>query len=56
MTDLVPMEERDVADVTRLLAEYHSSFVLAPKLNQDDIKHLLLPLDNVIHSYVVRVF
>jgi glycylpeptide N-tetradecanoyltransferase len=47
------MERRDVQAVTRLLQGYFSQFTVAPHLVDDDVEYLLLPIENVVNSYVV---
>jgi glycylpeptide N-tetradecanoyltransferase len=48
-----PMEARDVAGVTRLLAGYLARFAYAPTLSEEDVAHWLLPRDDVVYSYVL---
>lgn len=48
------MERRDVPAVTRLLQNYLAQFVVAPCLTEEDIEYLLLPIENVVNSYVVE--
>ncbi|XP_039116214.1 LOW QUALITY PROTEIN: glycylpeptide N-tetradecanoyltransferase 1-like [Dioscorea cayenensis subsp. rotundata] len=48
------MELRDVPAVTRLLKEYLRQFAVAPDFDQDDVEHWLLPLENVVDSYLVE--
>ncbi|CAL9052097.1 unnamed protein product [Musa banksii] len=48
------MELRDVPAVTRLLREYLSQYVVAPDLDENDVEHWLLPLENVVESFVVE--
>ncbi|KAH7651292.1 Glycylpeptide N-tetradecanoyltransferase protein [Dioscorea alata] len=48
------MELRDVPAVTRLLREYLRQFAVAPDFDQDDVEHWLLPLENVVDSYLVE--
>lgn len=48
------MERRDVAAVTRLLQTYLAQFQVAPHFSEDDVEYLLLPIDNVINSFVVE--
>ncbi|CAL9057179.1 glycylpeptide N-tetradecanoyltransferase 1 [Musa acuminata AAA Group] len=48
------MELRDVAAVTRLLRDYLSQFVVAPDFDENDVEHWLLPLENVVDSFVVE--
>ncbi|KAI8899171.1 hypothetical protein BC833DRAFT_525018 [Globomyces pollinis-pini] len=51
---IVPMEEADVPGVTVLLAEYFKNFDFTAALSEADVRHWLLPIDNVIYSYVVK--
>ncbi len=48
------MERRDVPEVTRLLQGYLAQFTVAPHLVDDDVEYLLLPIENVVNSYVVE--
>lgn len=48
------MERRDVAAVTRLLQTYLAQFQVAPLFSEEDVEYLLLPIDNVINSFVVE--
>ncbi|RRT66644.1 hypothetical protein B296_00010957 [Ensete ventricosum] len=48
------MELRDVPAVTQLLREYLSLFIVAPDFAETDVEHCLLPLENVVDSYVVE--
>jgi glycylpeptide N-tetradecanoyltransferase len=43
-----------VPQVKALLDNYLAKFPLAPILSEEDIKHWLLPIPNVIYSYVVK--
>ena len=43
-----------VPQVKVLLDQYLSKFPFAPSLNEEDIKHWLLPIPNVVYSYVVK--
>ncbi|KAL2608665.1 hypothetical protein R1flu_027238 [Riccia fluitans] len=49
-----PMERRDVPAVTHLLQNYLAQFQVAPVLTEEDIEYLLLPIMNVVNSYVVE--
>ncbi|KAI5071508.1 hypothetical protein GOP47_0013759 [Adiantum capillus-veneris] len=49
-----PMERHDVPAVRRLLHTYLSQFVVAPDLSEKDVEYWLLPIENVISSYVVE--
>ncbi|KAH7438984.1 hypothetical protein KP509_04G040000 [Ceratopteris richardii] len=49
-----PMERRDVAAVRRLLHSYLSQFVVAPELSEKDVEYWLLPIEDVISSFVVE--
>jgi glycylpeptide N-tetradecanoyltransferase len=48
------MERRDVVAVTKLLQTYLAQFQVAPHFSEDDVEYLLLPIDNVINSFVVE--
>ncbi|KAM0938263.1 putative glycylpeptide N-tetradecanoyltransferase [Dioscorea sansibarensis] len=48
------MELRDVPAVTRLLKEYLRQFAVAPEFDEDDVEHWLLPVENVVDSYLVE--
>ncbi|RWW78724.1 hypothetical protein BHE74_00013038 [Ensete ventricosum] len=47
------MELRDVPAVTRLLRQYLSQFVVALDFDENDVEHWLLPLENVVDSYLI---
>ena len=46
------MEAKDVPTVTRLLNSYFSKFKLAPVKTEEDVRHWLVPRDEVVYSYV----
>lgn len=48
------MKPEYVPQVKVLLDEYLSKFPFAPALSEEDIKHWLMPLENVIFSFVVK--
>lgn len=48
------MVEQDVPRVTVLLSKYLSKFSLAPVMNEAEVRHWLLPRDDVVYSYVVE--
>ncbi|KAK1294736.1 Glycylpeptide N-tetradecanoyltransferase 1 [Acorus calamus] len=48
------MELCDVPPVTRLLRSYLSQFVVAPDFDEYDVRHWLLPTENIVDSYVVE--
>ncbi|EFJ15161.1 hypothetical protein SELMODRAFT_234338 [Selaginella moellendorffii] len=48
------MERRDVAKVTALLRGYLAQFSVAPVFTEADVEYWLLPLENVVNSYVVE--
>lgn len=48
------MERRDVPAVTRLLQKYLGQFEVAPHFTEHDVEYLLLPIENVINSFVVE--
>jgi glycylpeptide N-tetradecanoyltransferase len=51
---LRPMEERDVAAVTKLLTTYLTKFKLRVIFSEEDVAHWLLPRPKVINSFVVE--
>lgn len=48
------MEKQDVPAVTQLLQGYLSQFVIAPDFSEADVEYLLLPIKNVVNSYVIE--
>eukprot|EP00854_Cymbomonas_tetramitiformis_P019533 gene19533-23360_t len=48
------MSEADVPAVTKLLKAHLAQFGLAPVMSEADIRHWLLPRENVVDSYVVE--
>lgn len=48
------MEESDVPNVHKLLNKYLSRFSLKVLFTEEEIRHWLLPRDNVIQSYVIQ--
>mmetsp|Transcript_29021 Transcript_29021/g.40074 ORF Transcript_29021/g.40074 Transcript_29021/m.40074 type:complete len:450 (-) Transcript_29021:101-1450(-) len=48
------MKAEDVPGVTMLLRKYLAKFRLAPDLNEEDVRHWILPRDNVIDAFVVQ--
>lgn len=51
---LRPMEAEDVPQVTRLLREALQKYDVHPIFEEIDVRHHLLPRDNVIYTYVVQ--
>eukprot|EP01098_Paradermamoeba_levis_P004576 TRINITY_DN1959_c0_g1_i1.p1 TRINITY_DN1959_c0_g1~~TRINITY_DN1959_c0_g1_i1.p1 ORF type:complete len:412 (-),score=110.65 TRINITY_DN1959_c0_g1_i1:26-1261(-) len=51
---LRPLQEKDVVEVQKMVAEYLKQFPLHPILSVEEFKHWLLPRDGVINSYVVE--
>mmetsp|Transcript_3283 Transcript_3283/g.8590 ORF Transcript_3283/g.8590 Transcript_3283/m.8590 type:complete len:413 (-) Transcript_3283:228-1466(-) len=49
---LRPMVEADVPQVTGLLAEYLHGYQLAPQLDEEEVRHWLMPVEDVIDCYV----
>jgi glycylpeptide N-tetradecanoyltransferase len=48
------MEKQDVPAVTQLLQGYLSKFIIAPDFSEGDVEYLLLPIKNVVNSYVIE--
>lgn len=48
------MEKQDVPAVTQLLQGYLSQFVIAPDFSEAVVEYLLLPIKNVVNSYVIE--
>lgn len=48
------MVEDDVQQVSLLLNEYLLKFKFAPVLSEEEVRHWLMPLNNVVYSYVVK--
>lgn len=46
------MTSKDVLKVTQLLKEYFGKFKVSPVVNDQWVKHWLLPRDNVVYSYI----
>ena len=46
------MEDKDVADVHRLLTQYLERFQLKIDFGVEEVRHWMLPRDKVINSYV----
>ncbi|CEM36970.1 unnamed protein product [Vitrella brassicaformis CCMP3155] len=46
------MEACDIPEVTRLLADYLSSYQLHPTLDEEEVRHWLMPRAGVVYSYV----
>lgn len=51
---LVPMENRHVPQVTKILENYLSKYRLSPGLNEDEVRHWLVMRKDVVYSYVVE--
>ncbi|KAI4376522.1 hypothetical protein MLD38_014273 [Melastoma candidum] len=48
------MGPHDVPAVTRLLRDYLTQFVVAPDFDEDTVRHWLLPIENVVDTFVVE--
>ena len=48
------MEPRDVPRVAALLNAYLGRFHLVPHLSEEEVRHWLLPRDDVVYAYVVE--
>ncbi|KAG0336242.1 Glycylpeptide N-tetradecanoyltransferase 2 [Podila humilis] len=51
---LRPMEEKDVAAVSKLMNKYMSTFDIAPHFGEADVRHWLIPRHGVVWAYVVE--
>ncbi|KAI9008235.1 acyl-CoA N-acyltransferase [Gaertneriomyces semiglobifer] len=51
---LRPMKADDVPAVTELLNKYLQKFTMAPHMTEDEVRHWLLPIKNVIYSYAAE--
>ncbi|KAJ3098399.1 hypothetical protein HDU97_004027 [Phlyctochytrium planicorne] len=49
-----PTEPKDVDTIFKLLNEYLARFDVTPHFSKEEIKHWLLPKNNVVYSYVVE--
>lgn len=49
---LRPMVEADVPQVTALLNEYLKDYQLAPVLDEEEVRHWMMPVEDVIDTYV----
>ncbi|MCO5594764.1 hypothetical protein L7F22_048797 [Adiantum nelumboides] len=48
------MEQRDISAVAGLLEQYLLQFVVAPELSEADVEHWLVPLNNVVNTFVIE--
>ncbi|KAH7306666.1 hypothetical protein KP509_22G024100 [Ceratopteris richardii] len=48
------MERRDVLAVTHLLQQYLLQFLVAPVLSEADVEHWLVPVSDVVATYVIE--
>jgi len=48
------MLDKDVSQVAQLLNRYLKRFVVAPEFSEEEVRHWLLPRENVMFSYVVE--
>lgn len=51
---LRPMVNKDVSKITKILSEYLSKFKLHLHFTEEDVKHLFIPRDDVVYSYVIE--
>lgn len=49
------MTIKDVPAVHRLLQDYLRQFHLAPVMSMEEVKHWLLPRENIIDTFLVEV-
>ncbi|KAJ3275490.1 glycylpeptide N-tetradecanoyltransferase [Terramyces sp. JEL0728] len=52
--NLQSMQEQDVAQVTVLLNNYLSKFEFHQMFNEDEVRHMMLPIKDVVFSYVAK--
>ena len=52
--DIVSMEVGDIPGVCKLLNAYLAKFTLAPHFAHDDVEHWLMPVKDVVNSFVIR--
>lgn len=55
LAGLRQFEKKDSKQVHTLIAEHMKNFDLVPLFSQEEINHWLLPVPNVVDSYVVEV-
>lgn len=48
------MRDDDVPQVTSLLSTYLQRYTLAPEMDAADVRHWLLPVKDVVSSYVAE--
>lgn len=48
------LEKRDVPQVTRLLSVYLEKYALCPVFTEEEVEHYLMPVKDVVDSYVVE--
>mmetsp|Transcript_85455 Transcript_85455/g.128073 ORF Transcript_85455/g.128073 Transcript_85455/m.128073 type:complete len:94 (-) Transcript_85455:183-464(-) len=48
------MNKKDICQVTLLLNDYLSKFAVHSKYSEEDVKHMFLPKNNVIYTYVAE--
>ena len=49
------MTIKDVASVCSLLNAYLVKFKVAPRFTEEEIKHWMIPIKDVVYSYVAEV-
>lgn len=51
--NLRPMQKKDIPQVTKLLNDFLKRYPVAPVFDEKNIKHLLIPREGVVYTYVV---
>ncbi|KAJ3257287.1 glycylpeptide N-tetradecanoyltransferase [Boothiomyces macroporosus] len=52
--NLQPMQEGDVSQVTALLNEFLSQFEFHQVFSEEEVRHMMLPIKDVVFSYVAK--
>lgn len=48
------MEKKDISEVLKLFNQQQQKYKIYYKMNQDEVRHFLLPKDNVVWTYVIE--
>lgn len=49
-----PLQKKDIPQVTRLLSTYLQKYALFPVFTEEEVEHYLMPVEDVVDSYVVE--